>query len=141
MTVEAESEIVAALAAMLHEVRDPAWAEVAVEIALAGGFSQFRTWFRTGYDGQWQPTGCYADRSEGFANLFADLRWLMYRAGTGTWFSARLTVSDRRDLRSDSDFDDQPRFHPPVAPELYLKDVQAFPRDASRIPAWVPQPG
>ena len=137
MAVEAENDIVEALAAMLHERRDAAWAEVAVEIAFADGFSQLRTWIRTSYDGRWQPAGRYADRSEDFAGLFADLRRLMYRPGEGTWFSARLTVSDQGDYRCDYDFDNEPRFDPPATPELYLKDLQAFPRDASRIPAWV----
>ena len=137
MTVEADDRIAEAVAAMLHEVRDPAWAEVAVEIAFADGFSQFRTWFRTGYDGEWQPTGRYAGRAEDFAGLFAELRRLMYRPDAGTWFSARLTVSDQGDYRSDYDFDNEPRFDPPVAPDLYLKDLQAFPRHPSRIPGWL----
>jgi hypothetical protein len=137
MTVHAENEIVEQLAAMLHEARDPSWAEVAIEIAFADGFSQFRTWFRTSYDGDWQPTGRYAGRSEDFAELFAGLRRLMYRAGPGTWFSARLTVSDQGDYRSDYDFDNEPRFDPPVDPELYARDLETFPRAAARIPSWV----
>ena len=137
MTVDAENEIVEQLAAMLHEARDPAWAEVAIEIAFADGFSQFRTWFRSTYDGDWQPTGRYAGRSEEFAELFAALRRLMYRAGRGTWFSARLTVSDQGDFRSDYDFEHEPRFDPPVDPALYARDLEAFPRDAARIPSWV----
>jgi hypothetical protein len=141
LTLAAENEIVQAIAAMLHELRDEAWAEVALEIAFADGFSQFQTWSRTSYDGAWQATGRYAGRSQEFAGLFAELRNLMYRPGTGTWFSARVTVSDQGDYRADYDFDNEPRFDPPVAPELYVKDLEAFPRDPSRIPAWVVEPG
>ena len=136
MTVHAENEIVEQLAAMLHGARDPSWAEVAVEIAFADNFSQVRTWFRTSYDGQWEPTGRYAGHSEDFANLFAGLRRLMYRSGAGTWFSARLTVSDQGDYRSDYDFDNEPRFDPPVDRELYARDLETFPRDPARIPPW-----
>ncbi len=141
MTVAEEDRIVEAVAAMLHEARDPSWADLAIEIAFADGFSQFRTWMRTDYDGDWQPTGRYAGRSEEFANLFADLRRLMYRPRKGTWFSARLTVTAQGDYRSDFDFDVEPRFDPPVAADLYVKDLQAFPRDPSRVPAWVTNPG
>ena len=137
MTAHAENEIVESIAAMLHEARDPGWAEVAVEIAFADGFSQLRTWFRTTYDGQWEPTGRYAGRSEDLTGRFAALRRLLYRPGSGTWFSARLAVSDQGDYRSDYDFDHEPRFDPPVAPELYLKDLETFPRDASSIPPWL----
>ena len=137
MTVHAENEIVERLAALLHDARDPSWAEVAIEIAFADGFSQFRTWFRTSYDGQWQPTGRYAAYAEEFAELYSGLRRLMYRSGTGTWFSARLTVSDQGDYRSDYDFDSEPRFDPPVDPALYARDLETFPRDPARIPAWV----
>ncbi len=137
MTVHAENEIVEQLAALLHGAHDPSWAEVAVEIAFADNFSQVRTWFRTSYDGQWQPTGRYAGRSEDFATLFAGLRRLMYRSGPGTWFSARLTVSDQGDYRSDYDFDHQPRFDPPAPPDFYRDDLRAFPRDPSKIPPWM----
>lgn len=137
MPPPAETEIVEALAAILHEARDETWAEVAVEIAFADGFSQFRTWSRASYDGDWQPAPRYADRSEEFAEHFARLRRLMYRGDRGAWFSARLTVTDQGDYRSDYDFDNEPRFDPPVAPELFVKDLQEFPRDPSRVPAWV----
>ena len=141
MSADAEQALVERLAALLHQSRDPAWAEVAVEIAFADGFSQFRTWYRTSYDGDWRPTGRYAALSEEFASGFAELRRLMYRPGAGTWFAARLTVSEQGDYRSDYDFDNEPRFDPPVAPEAYVKDLQAFPRDASRVPDWVGRSG
>jgi hypothetical protein len=137
MPPQAENEIVEAIAALLHQEREAIWAEVAVEIAFADGFSQFRTWFRESYDGTWQPAPWYAHYSVDFADSFARLRRLMYREDRGTWFSARLTVTDQGDYRSDYDFDNEPRFDPPVSPDLFVKDLQEFPRDPSRVPAWV----
>lgn len=134
---EDEDEVVEAIAALLHQARDAAWAEVAVEIAFADGFSQFKTWFRTSYDAPWQPTPRYAADSEEFAGLFAELRRLMYREDIGTWFSARLTVTDQGDYRSDYDYDNEPRFDPPASPELFVKDLRTFPRAPSRVPPWV----
>lgn len=136
MTQHEENEIVAAIALMLHEERDPAWAEVAVEIAFAGDFSQLRTWRRGTYDGDWEPTGRYASRAAEFAGRFAELRRLMYREHAGTWFSARLTVAAQGDYRSDYDYDHEPRFDPPVPRSLFAEDLAAFPRDPSRIPEW-----
>ncbi len=139
MSREAENETVQAIASLLHQTRDPAWAEVAVEVAFADGFGQMRTWFRTAFDGEWQPTPRYAGYSEEFAELFARLRRLMYRADVGTWFSARLTVSDQGDYRSDYDHDNEPRFDPPVSYDLFVRDLEIFPRDPSRVPSWLAQ--
>ena len=136
MGTPAENEIVEAIASILYAARDETWAETAVEIAFAAGFSQFRTWFRTSFDGEWQPTPRYADRSAEIAGLFADLRRLMYREETGTWFSARLTVAAQGDYRSDYDFDGRPRFDPPAPPGAFAEDLRNFPRDPSRVPAW-----
>lgn len=136
MTLQAENEIVEGIAEILYAGRDEASAETAVEIAFAGGFSQVKAWFRTAYDGDWQPTAAYADRSPELVSLFAGLRRLMYRPDTGTWFSARLTVTAQGDYRSDYDYENQPRFDPPVDPALFAEDLRAFPRDSSHLPAW-----
>lgn len=136
MGTPAENEIVEAIASILYATRDETWAEMAVEIAFAGGFSQFRTWSRTSYDGEWQPTPRYADQSAELAGLFADLRRLMFRAGAGTWFSARLTVAAQGDFRSDYDFDGEPHFDPPAPPGAFAEDLREFPRDPSRVPEW-----
>lgn len=137
MAYQSDNETVEAIAALLHESRDPAWAEVAVEIAFADGFSQFRTWFRTSFNGDWQPTSRYAGHSEDFAELFAEERRLMYREDEGTWFSARLTVTDQGDYRSDYDYDHEPRFDPPVPRDLFIRDLEVFPRHPSRVPSWL----
>lgn len=137
MLPPSENEVVEAIAALLHESREPTWAEAALEIAFADGFSQLRTWSREAYDGQWEPAPRYAVDSESFAELAATLRRLMYRADRGTWFSARITVTDQGDYRADYDFDNQPNFDPPVSPELFLKDLRQFPREPSRVPSWV----
>lgn len=137
MATPAENEIVEAIASILYAAREEDWAETAVEIAFAAGFSQFRTWFRISFDGDWQPTARYADRSVEIAGRFADLRRLMYSAeGAGTWFSARLTVAAQGDYRSDYDFDGRPHFDPPAPPGAFTEDLRLFPRDPARVPAW-----
>lgn len=136
MATPAENEIVEAIASILYAVRDEDWAEMAVEIAFAGDFTQFRTWFRTSYDGEWQPTPRYAEHSPELAGLFADLRRLMYRDGVGTWFSARLTVAAQGEFRSDYDFEGEPHFDPPAPRGAFTEDLRMFPRDPSRVPAW-----
>jgi len=137
MTPNSENEIVESLAELVHGGRDETWAEAAIEMAFADGFSQMRTWFRTRLDGAWEPTARYAGWSEDFAGRFAELRRLMYRPDRGTWFSARLTVSHQGDYRSDYDYDTRPAFDPPASPELFVRDLEAFPRDASRVPSWL----
>ena len=139
MSRQTDNERVEAVASLLHQARDMAWAEVAIEIAFADGFSQLRTWFRTTFDGEWQPTARYSDYSEEFAALFAQERRLMYRQDSGAWFSARVTVTDQGDYRSDYDYEHEPRFDPPVSRDLFVKDLEVFPRHPSHVPAWLTQ--
>lgn len=136
MSVEAEDPIIEEIAGLLHEGRDPAWSEVAIEIAFADGFSQLRTWYRTRGDDEWRPTARYASLSEELTSRFAELRPIMYRPDVGTWFSAQLTVTDSGEYRSDFDLNGEPHFDPPVARDLFVEDLRTFPRDPSRVPAW-----
>jgi hypothetical protein len=137
MAAEAEDSLIEEIARLIFEMRDPAWSQVAIEIAFADGFSQMRTWSRTGREDPWRPTARYAPMSEDLAGRFAELRRIMYRPDVGTWLSAQLTVSDGGDYSSDFDLNGKPHFDPPVAPELFLEDLRAFPRDPSRVPAWM----
>ncbi len=137
MTQAAENAIVEKLARTVFEGMDPSWAEAAIAISFASRASEVNAWWRLSPHGAWQPTGIYNFVIMDLAELFWDLRQLMYREGSGTWFSARLTVGAQGEYRADYDYETQPAFERPIDPALFIEDLEKFPRDQSRVPDWV----
>lgn len=69
---------------------------------------------------------------------FSDLRKAMATPNHGTWLSAIVTV--RKDDVADFEFnyDQQPNWNVEVAPEIYLEDLDLYPRPADEVPSWHP---
>ena len=66
----------------------------------------------------------------------AELRRLLYRPDEGTWFSMRLSA--KPDTYSVAyDYYHEPPWEPPLEPEMYLRDFEAFPRDLIHRPFWL----
>jgi hypothetical protein len=66
----------------------------------------------------------------------AELRRLHYRPDAGTWFSMRLSV--REDSYSVAyDFHHEPPWEPPLEPQAYLRDFEAYRRDVMHLPVWL----
>jgi hypothetical protein len=66
---------------------------------------------------------------------FGDLRVLFYEPGQGTWFSVRLVIDPPNTFRVNFNFDVDPVWDPPVAPEVLAKDLEDYPR--SELPTWL----
>ncbi|PXY19459.1 hypothetical protein [Prauserella muralis] len=65
------------------------------------------------------------------------LRSAMYEPGEGTWFSARYLIDPPGRLHANYNLDFNPRWEPGIAPEGWVRDLEAFPRDAEHIPGWL----
>ncbi|GIG29852.1 hypothetical protein [Cellulomonas marina] len=62
----------------------------------------------------------------------------MARPGSGTWFTARLSVAADGGVTHDFLDDDEPSWsRAVVVPENYRIDLERFPRDATHTPAWL----
>ncbi len=66
-----------------------------------------------------------------------ELRRVMYRHGTGAWFTARLEVERAGRFSVEFDYDGEPDFTPPLTPDAYALDLDRFPRTAEHIPGWL----
>ncbi|MGQ0777602.1 MAG: hypothetical protein ACT4NY_24860 [Pseudonocardiales bacterium] len=89
---------------------------------------------------------CSADGSRSPAHapldlidIMKDLREAMYQPGSGTWFSATITVSPSGRTSADFNYDDEPTWETGIAPVLYAQDVEKYPRDDAQIPGWLRQ--
>ncbi|MET0236599.1 MAG: hypothetical protein ABW224_18265, partial [Kibdelosporangium sp.] len=67
----------------------------------------------------------------------AELRKEMYQPGRGTWFSMRLVLDPPDAYTVHFNFDLDPGWEPPVPPEVFRRDLQAFPRDDAHVPDWL----
>lgn len=65
-----------------------------------------------------------------------ELRRMMYRPDAGTWFSMRLAAN--ADSYSVAyDYYHEPPWDPPLDPDMYLRDYEAFPRAPMHLPEWL----
>lgn len=68
---------------------------------------------------------------------FERLRERMYEPGRGTWFSATVDLRAGAAPEFTYNFDDDPRWWPPLHPAAFSRDLEAFPRDDEHIPPWL----
>jgi hypothetical protein len=68
---------------------------------------------------------------------FRELRERMYEPDRGTWFSATVELRAGAAPEFSFNFDDDPRWWPPLHPTAFSRDLDAFPRDDAHIPSWL----
>lgn len=68
---------------------------------------------------------------------FAALRRLMYRPGTGTWFTAEFSLTREGRFSVDFDFDSEPQWGTPIGAAAYARDLADFPRAPEHTPDWL----
>jgi hypothetical protein len=78
--------------------------------------------------------------SRATSKLIKELRDVMYRPGTGTWFSMELTVV-RQDGRGKVDvsfnYDEMPEWSDFPASIMFVQDLRKYPRDDENTPGWL----
>ncbi len=65
------------------------------------------------------------------------MRELYYEDGEGTWFSMRFIVDPPTRFRIIHNLEWDPRWQPSIDPLGWARDLEAFPRDAEYVPAWL----
>ena len=67
----------------------------------------------------------------------AELRSVMYRPGSGTWFSMELTITQPGDVDVNFNYTDEPAWSHEVSPLHFADDQAQFPRDEASQPEWL----
>ncbi|WP_068482682.1 hypothetical protein [Pseudoclavibacter helvolus] len=65
------------------------------------------------------------------------VRVATYREGTGTWFSAKFTVTAAGAFTAEYNYDEEPVWDVPVDSIAYVTDQKRFPRDEEHQPEWL----
>lgn len=71
------------------------------------------------------------------ADAFQELRGVMYEQDRGTWFSARMVLRAGAPPEVSFNFDEDPRWWPPLHPTTFVRDLEAFPRSEEHTPPWL----
>lgn len=69
--------------------------------------------------------------------FFVQLRDGMARPGHGTWSSMKFHLVHPDTYSAEFDRDHEPDWMQPPAPEHYAEELETYPRDDDRIPAWL----
>jgi len=99
--------------------------------------------FFTGRIDVHRPDGSFAHAKppDSILALTDELRRVMYEPGKGAWFSARWTIAceggETPTTNVAFNYDDEPVWRWPAHPGLYAIDLETFPRDEERVPAWL----
>ncbi len=72
-------------------------------------------------------------------DLVDRMRKVMYRAGSGTWFSVEMTVTAEGSMSAKFNYDDEPDLGTTLDPVSYVYDAKAFPRYEEHQPEWLKQ--
>lgn len=108
------------------------WRKLDLKVTMASTVDDF-VFATVMYDGTVNPVEMPME----IRRAFVDMRELLYEPGLGTWFSVRFVMDPPDYYRVSFNFDVDPVWDPPVAPEVYAKDLEAFPRSEENTPAWL----
>lgn len=75
--------------------------------------------------------------SNAVMDKMSELRSGMYRAGVGTWFTARCVIERSGSYNIEFDYENEPEFVPSLTGSAFAADLEAFPRDGQYIPEWL----
>ncbi|SRR6266536_6191878 len=110
----------------------PGWAEIALTVSATVLAYDFAATVRLA-DGRNGDIELPGEVKRGFQ----DLRELMYEPDRGSWFSVRLVLRAGAVPEYSFNYDEDPKWWPPLAPTAFCRDLEAFPRDEAHIPAWL----
>ncbi|MET8798580.1 TNT domain-containing protein [Nocardia sp. NPDC004568] len=76
------------------------------------------------------------------AEVFAELRSVMYVPERGAWLSARYTIDPPGAFQVFYNYEHDPLWDPPISPAAFQRDLETYPRPVDTVPAWLrPTPG
>lgn len=108
------------------------WNEVVIDYRGLVGVSTSRVAVRRAHGGtEWDLLLPQVGR------LLDRLRTGMYQQGKGTWFTARFTVQQSREVGAHFDHNGPPEFDFESDPRSFHQDIQYFPRSSDHLPDWL----
>ncbi|SHI78426.1 hypothetical protein SAMN05421803_10277 [Nocardiopsis flavescens] len=107
------------------------WREIVIDHKALVGVASTRVAVAREGGSEWELLPPEASR------LLDRLRTGMYQRGKGTWFTARLTVKESREIGIHFDHGNPPEFDAEPDPRDFYRDAVRFPRSADHMPDWL----
>lgn len=125
-------ELTGGIASALRAAAPDGWARISLTVSATVLAYDYATEIRLG-DGRSGDIDLPAEVRSGFR----ELRTRMYEPGRGTWFSATLVMTPDAAPEFSFNFDEDPKWWPPLHPTTFTRDLEAFPRDEEHVPPWL----
>ncbi|RLK53554.1 TNT domain-containing protein [Actinokineospora cianjurensis] len=71
------------------------------------------------------------------ADAFVALREVTYTRESGAWFTARFVMNPPTEYHVFYNYQQEPRWDPPVPAEVFARDLERFPRVDDQVPNWL----
>ncbi|WP_409490542.1 hypothetical protein [Amycolatopsis sp. cmx-11-12] len=125
-------ELTTGIASALTEAAPDGWVKVSLTVSATVLAYDYATEIRLA-DGRSGDIDLPAEVRGGFR----ELRNRMYEPGRGTWFSATLVLTSGVAPEFTFNFDEDPKWWPPLHPTTFTRDLETFPRDEEHVPPWL----
>lgn len=125
-------ELTLSLGRILAQISPAGWRRIDLKILMLAGIADLSlsVVMKDGSSPEVQP-------ARELTQIASELRSRMYRPGAGTWFGMRYMMDPPGAYWVSYNTDFDPLWDPPVPPEAYAQDLEAFPRDERHLPGWL----
>ncbi|HEY7482975.1 MAG TPA: hypothetical protein VH912_00810 [Streptosporangiaceae bacterium] len=128
-----ESEIGLALL----DLAPAGWQRVELRAAVTVDGHQLRLAVLMADQSTYVPQTVPPDVLQRIAGALPELRKECYQPDRGTWFSLLLCLNSAESYGVAYNFHHEPEWNPALPPDAYVRDFEAFPRDAFHLPQWL----
>lgn len=111
----------------------PDWARVDLKVSMAANVDDYQ-YATLNQDGSVRERELPADQ---LRRPFSDLREVLWEEEKGTWFSVRFTIDPPGNAQTEYNFEVDPVWDPPISPDVWVKDLEIFPRAEAWRPRWL----
>jgi hypothetical protein len=121
----------------LLDVAPEGWKRVELRAAVTVDGHQLRLAVLMADKSTYTPSTIDPDVLSRIGAALPELRRVCYQPGRGTWFSVLLCLNSPESYGVAYNFHHEPEWNPPLPPDAFVRDFEAFPRDAFHLPQWL----
>lgn len=126
-----QREALVAVARAMWDVLPDEYDSVTCTAMVMGGFGEYQQQAHSTEDSK------VIGASYPLIKAVTELRRIMYRPQTGTWYTATFRLVRPGQLETHFDYDSEPEWTMQPSDDSYRQDAEAFPRSPEHTPDWM----
>jgi hypothetical protein len=135
--LERRQDLESQIGLALLDIAPAGWKRVELRAAVTVDGHQLRLAVLMADTSTYVPQSIAPDVLQRVAAALPELRQACYQPGRGTWFSLLLCLNSPESYGVAYNFHHEPAWNPPPPADVYMRDFEAFPRDAFHLPQWL----